>query len=560
MNQLNNFLLFLDSLLGSANWFPFVLLGVGAFFTIYLGFPQIRFFNHAWKVLFGKYDQKHKHADGDTSHFQALSTALCGTLGVGNIGGVALALSVGGPAALFWMWATALMGMTTKFVEVTLSHKYRVKAVDGTMAGGPMYYMDRGLKMKWLAVIFAVATVVCSFGTGNMPQINNIAQGMQATFGISTWITGAVLTVILALVIIGGIRRIAAVASSVVPFMSVFYVVGCLAVILYNIENVIPSFLSIFSSVFTGTAATGGFLGASIAYAFNRGVARGLFSNEAGQGSAPIAHASAKSTEPASEGMVSILEPFIDTIIICTITGLVILASGVWNQKYENRFQRSDMFVAQGIYQDDNEQQVEQLYRYLNGIRDNQVEMFTGDIIVENGQAVSSGFTIINARSIAEDVKYTIGGEVFSGVLSIQSGKFMNDRVEITGKSLVHSTQLTSIAFTVSYFGEFGKYIVAISVLLFAFTTAIAWSYYGDRAMIYLFGIRSVMPYWIFYVAGFFWAAVSDTTLIWNVAAVAIVLMTLPNLIGLVLMRKEMKQIVKDYWDNKANHKTDDKV
>lgn len=553
MNMLNDFLLFLDSLLGSAAWFPFILLGVGAFFTIYLGFPQIRFFKHAWKVVAGKYDHKHKNADGDTSHFQALSTALCGTLGVGNIGGVALALSIGGPAALFWMWATAFMGMTTKFVEVTLSHKYRVKTSDGTMAGGPMYYMDRGLNMKWLAVIFAVATVVCSFGTGNMPQINNIAQGMQATFGLSPWITGGVLTIILALVIIGGIRRIAAVASSVVPFMSVFYVLACLAVVVYNIDNVIPSFISIFSSVFTGSAATGGFLGASIAYAFNRGVARGLFSNEAGQGSAPIAHASAKSEEPVSEGMVSILEPFLDTIIICTITALAILSSGAWYQKHENQFQRSDMFIVQGIYQDSEPQQVEQLFKYLNGKNDHQVEMFTGAIKVEQGQSTSDGYTIINARSIAEDVTFWVGRELYSGEVKVQNGKLVNQSIIVKGKSLVHSTQLTTIAFGISYFGDFGQYIVAFSVLLFAFTTAIAWSYYGDRAMIFLFGMRSVMPYRVFYVAGFFWAAVADTTLVWNLAAVAIVVMTLPNLLGLMLMRKEMKQLVKDYWQRHKN-------
>lgn len=180
MNAFNEFLLFLDSWLGSSLLFPYVLLGVGIFFTIYLKFPQIRYFKHAWKVVSGKYDKK--DAQGDTNHFQALSTALSGTVGTGNIGGVALALSIGGPAALFWMWMTAFFGMTTKFVEVTLSHKYRVKAEDGTMSGGPMYYMDRRLNMKWLAVLFAIATVISSFGTGSLPQINNIAVSMESSF------------------------------------------------------------------------------------------------------------------------------------------------------------------------------------------------------------------------------------------------------------------------------------------------------------------------------------------------------------------------------------------
>ena len=312
----------LDGMLGGAVWFPYVLLGVGLFFTIYLKFPQIRYFKHACKVVTGKFDKK--GTEGDTTHFQALATALSGTVGTGNIGGVALAISIGGPAALFWMWMTAFFGMTTKFVEVTLSHKYREKTQDGTMAGGPMYYMDKRLNMKWLAILFAVATVISSFGTGSLPQINNIAQGMEATFGFAPMATGAVLSILLALVILGGIRRIAAITSRVVPIMAVIYIIGALGVIFYNIENIGPSFASIFVDAFTGSAAAGGFLGASFAYAFNRGVNRGLFSNEAGQGSAPIAHASAKADEPVSEGMVSILEPFIDTIIICTLTGLVI--------------------------------------------------------------------------------------------------------------------------------------------------------------------------------------------------------------------------------------------
>ena len=243
-----------------------------------------------------KFDKK--DSQGDTSHFQALSTALSGTVGTGNIGGVALAIFLGGPAAIFWMWMTAFLGMTTKFVEVTLSHKYRVKTEDGTMAGGPMYYMDRRLNMKWLAVIFAIATIVSSFGTGNMPQINNIAQSMEQTFSIDPVWTGAILSILLAMVIIGGIKRIAAVTSKIVPIMGIVYVIGSLSVIFFNIDNIGSSFVSIFTDAFTGSAAAGGFLGASFAYAFNRGVNRGLFSNEAGQGSAPIAHASAKAKDP----------------------------------------------------------------------------------------------------------------------------------------------------------------------------------------------------------------------------------------------------------------------
>ncbi|TKB02313.1 amino acid carrier protein [Alteromonas portus] len=547
MEGLYGFLTMLDGFLGGAFWFPYVLLGVGLFFTVYLKFPQIRFFKHAWQVVTGKFD---KESDpGDTTHFRALTTALSGTVGTGNISGVAFAIFLGGPAALFWMWVTAFLGMTTKFVEVTLSHKYRVKTEDGTMAGGPMYYMDRRLNMKWLAVAFAIATVVSSFGTGNLPQSNGIAQSIEATFGFEPWMVGSVLGILLALVILGGIQRIAAFTARVVPVMAVIYLIGALAVIFANLDNIGPSFSAVIGDAFTGSAAAGGFLGASLAYAFNRGVNRGLFSNEAGQGSAPIAHAAAKTKEPASEGMVSLLEPFIDTILICTVTGLVILSSGVWKEKHENVFDRSDMYFVAGQYDDSNQDDVNKLYGYLNEIEGNNVQPYTGSITVVNGTAVSDGFTLLNARSVAEDVKYAVGSEdLFTGTLKIVDGKPVKENLEVSGKSLVHSAALTTIAFTRGFFGDFGQYIVSIGLMLFAFSTAIAWSYYGDRAMTYLFGPRSVMPYRVIYVAGFVWAAFSDTTLVWALSAVAIVVMTLPNLFGIMLLCREMKETVNDYW------------
>ncbi|MBU33857.1 MAG: sodium:alanine symporter family protein [Alteromonas sp.] len=547
MEGLYSFLILIDSFLGSADWFPYALLGVGLFFTIYLKFPQIRFFKHAWQVVTGKFD---KESDpGDTTHFRALTTALSGTVGTGNISGVAFAIFLGGPAALFWMWVTAFLGMTTKFVEVTLSHKYRVKTEDGTMAGGPMYYMDRRLNMKWLAVAFAIATVVSSFGTGNLPQSNGIAQSIEATFGFEPWMVGSVLGILLALVILGGIQRIAAFTARVVPVMAVIYLIGALAVIFANIENIGPSFAAVISDAFTGSAAAGGFLGASLTYAFNRGVNRGLFSNEAGQGSAPIAHAAAKTKEPASEGMVSLLEPFIDTIIICTITGLVILSSGVWNEKHQNVFDRSDMLFVEGKYEENKQADVEKLFSYLNEIDLTAIEPYNGTITVVNGTAISDGYTLLNSRSIAEDVTYSVGSEdLFTGTLTIEDGKPLKQNLEVSGKSLVHSAALTTIAFTRGFFGEFGQYIVSIGLMLFAFSTAIAWSYYGDRAMTYLLGPRSVMPYRVIYVAGFVWAAVSDTTLVWALSAVAIVIMTLPNLFGIVLLSKEMKETMNDYW------------
>lgn len=549
MEALNNFLLMLDGFLGSAFWFPYVLLGTGLFFTFYLKFPQIRFFKHGWKVVSGKYT--HDDDPGDTSPFKSLTTALSGTVGTGNISGVAFAIFLGGPAALFWMWVTAFLGMTTKFVEVTLSHKYREKTEDGTMAGGPMYFMDKGLNMKWMAIAFAVATVICSFGTGNLPQSNGIASAMEQSFGIDPMVMGGILAILLGLVILGGIQRIAAVTSKIVPIMAVIYIIGALAVIFANLGNLGPAFASVWADAFTGSAAAGGFLGASLAYAFNRGVNRGLFSNEAGQGSAPIAHAAAKTKDPAAEGMVSILEPFIDTIIICTITGLVILSSGVWNEKHHNIFDKADMLIVSGQYSDQNQADVESLYKYLNNIDDKAITPYNGRIQVVSGKAVNTDFTIINSRSVAEDVVFSIASEEdsFTGMVIVEEGKPQKDNLVVSGKSLVHSARLTTIAFTRGFFGDFGQYIVSVGLLLFAFSTAIAWSYYGDRAMTYLFGPKSIMPYRVVYVAGFFMAAFSDTTLVWTFSAVAIVVMTLPNLFGILMLRKEMKDSMNQYWD-----------
>ena len=554
MESVNAFLLFLDGLLGSSQWFPIVLLGVGFFFTLYLGFPQVRYFRHAWRVLCGRYDRA--GSVGDTSHFQALSTALSGTVGTGNIGGVGLAIFIGGPAALFWMWMTAFLGMTTKMVEVALSHKYRVKTENGTMAGGPMYYMERGLNLRWLAIFFAVATVIASFGTGNLPQINNIALSMQSSFDIEPMLTGAVLALLLGLVIVGGIRRIAIVATMMVPTMALLYFIGAMSVILGNLDNIVPSLLQVLGDVFTGTAATGGFLGAGFAYAFNRGVNRGLFSNEAGQGSAPIAHASARADEPVSEGMVSLLEPFIDTIIICTLTGLAILASGAWTQKFDNTFQRADLDIVAGTYRQEAAADLEALYGYLAGRNSADVDAYDGVITVRAGRALNTGdFTLLHARSIAEDVRYSQGGTAFDGELTVVNGVLQNPAVELQGRSLLHSSALTTQAFSFGLLGTTGGYVVTISLVLFAFSTAIAWSYYGDRAMIYLFGSQAVLPYRIVYCIGFFLASFTDTTVVWNFAAVGVVVMALPNLIGLLLLRKEMKGMVKDYRTRILEHK-----
>ena len=539
---------FLDGLLGSAVYFPFLLLGVGLFFTLYLGFPQVRFFKHAWGVVTGKYSKDATR--GDTTHFQALSTALSGTVGTGNIGGVAFAIFLGGPAALFWMWMTAFLGMTTKFVEVTISHRYRTVDAEGRIAGGPMYYMERGLNMKWLAVFFAAAMVISSFGTGNLPQSNNMASGLETSFGFPTWASGLVLATLVGLVVIGGIRRIALVAASIVPLMGLLYAIGALAVAISNLDQIGPSFAAVFQDAFTGSAATGGFLGATFAYAFNRGVNRGLFSNEAGQGSAAVAHASARTDEPVAEGMVSILEPFIDTLVICTLTGLVILSSGVWSEKFETEFAAFDTEFVAGEYTEADPEQVRALFNHLDigaGEGDT-VKPFTGTVTVAGGVADLAGVTVLHNRSIAEDVRFSSNGQPFTGTLQIENGGPVQTDIEIRGRSLLHSVPLTAEAFKRSLFGEFGQYAVTVGLVLFAFSTAIAWSYYGDRAMTFLFGIRAVLPYRVAYVIGFFLATVVDTSLVWLISAVTLALMTIPNLIGLMLMRKEIKALTNRYW------------
>ena len=553
MQEINEFLILIDQYLGSSWWFVPLLLGTGIFFTVYLGFPQVRYFSFALKVVRGRFDKKSDQ--GDTSHFQALTTALSGTVGTGNIAGVAFAIHLGGPAALFCMLATAMVGMTTKFVEVTLSHKYREKISDGTMSGGPMYFMKNAnflllgkkIDMKWVGILFAFATVLSSFGTGSLPQINSISNSIYSSFGIDKMLTGGILAILLGVVIIGGIKRIAKITERLVPFMAVGYVIGAFSVILFNLENIVPSFISIFSEVFTGSAAVGGFLGASVSFAISRGVNRGLYSNEAGQGSAPIAHASAKTNEPVSEGLVAILEPFIDTIIICTITGLVLLSSGVWNEKHHNLFARADLEVLDRVYSENNNEDVENLFNYLNG--NSAIDKYNGSLVVSSG-IIQEELTLIHARSIAEDILvYDNDGELYTGNLTVITGK-IQENLNIEGKSLVHSAPLTAIAFDRGFLGDYGNYIVSIGLILFAFSTAIAWSYYGDRAMTYLFGAGSVIYFRIVYVIGFFIASFADTTIIWNVSLITIALMTVPNLIGLIWLRQEVKSTIKEYWIN----------
>ncbi len=546
METLNSYILLVDSYFGSAAWFPLLLLSVGLFFTVFLGAPQFKYFFRGWKILFSS----GKGNEGQTSPFQALSTALSGTVGTGNIGGVAMAIFIGGPAALFWMWITAFLGMTTKFVEVSLSHAYRKKNQSGEIYGGPMFYMEKGLNMKWLGVIFAFSLLISSFGSGNMPQIDNISSTIESSFGIDPLFTSIVMSFLVALVIIGGIKRISSIASSIVPLMTFIYLIGGLSVLIFNYENIIPSFQRIIFDVFEGTSVVGGFLGASFSLAFTYGVARGLYSNEAGQGSAPIAHATSKTKHSAEEGFVSILEPFIDTIIICTMTGLIILSSGVWTEKFSNTFERTSMYVISGSL--DEQRDSKEILNFLYG-KKTTLMIFSGDLNIVAGE-IQNNITILNNRSIAEEVIVNKNGVPFTGKIEIKNSE-IDSEFDFIGKSLVKSAVLTSKAFNKGFFGGYGEYIVSLGLLLFAFSTVITWAYYGDRCSAYLFGESSVIYYRILYIMAFFIAGSGflDTEIIWNFALITVAASTLPNLISIFLLRNEMKSLVNSY-----NNKIDD--
>jgi AGCS family alanine or glycine:cation symporter len=306
-----------DLVWSTPSFFPFmvaVLLSFGIFITLRLGFVQIRHFRHGILTVTGKFD--HPDAIGDVNHFQALTTALSATVGIGNIAGVAIAIHYGGPGALFWMWVTAFFGMAVKYTECTLAVKYRVQNSDGSVSGGPMYYIEKGLgeQWKWLAVFFAAMAVICSFLTGNAVQANTVADTMKATFSIPGWVTGLATASVVGFVIVGGIKRIGRVTASLMPIMALIYVLGALIILLLNVEKVLPAFGTIIEYAFNPRAGAFGVGSGLFLTTLIWGIKRGLFSNEAGQGSAPIAHGAAKTKEPVREGVVALLEPFIDTL------------------------------------------------------------------------------------------------------------------------------------------------------------------------------------------------------------------------------------------------------
>lgn len=428
-------------------WGPLMLvliLGTGLFLTIGLAFMPMRRLGYGFRMLWrGRKSQ----GDGDITAFNALMTALSATVGTGNIAGVATAVAVGGPGAVFWMWCTALVGMATKYTEAVLAVHYREVDEARNHVGGPMYYIRNGLghHWRWLAAAFAIFGALAGFGIGNMVQANSVADVMEANLGVPFWVSGVVMAVLVFAVLIGGIKRIAQVAGKLVPLMAAVYVLGGLAVILANVTEVPAAFVTIVSQAFTPTAASGGFIGAGVMLAIQMGVARGIFSNEAGLGSAPIAHAAAQTDDPVRQGTVAMLGTFIDTLVICTITALVIVLTGAW----------------------------------------------------------TSGAT---------------------------------------------GAQLSSAAFGQGLPG-FGEWIVSFGLVVFAFTTILGWSVYGERCVEYLFGIRAVMPFRLLWVLAIPVGAMVKLSFVWLVADTLNALMAIPNLIALLLLGPVAFRLTRNYFD-----------
>jgi len=381
--------------------------------------------------------RREEGAEGDISHFQALMTALAATVGTGNIVGVATAIAVGGPGALFWMWMTGLVGMATKYSEALLSVRYRITDERGEQAGGPMYYLSRGIPWRpvgrTLGFLFALFAAVAAFGIGNMVQSNSVAQALDESFGVPVAASGAVMAVLAGLVILGGIRSIGRFTGAFVPLMIAVYMLGTGVVLVRFADRIPEAFGLIFSGAFSGTAATGGFLGAGLQLVIRQGVARGIFSNESGLGSAGIAAAAAQTQEPARQAMVSMTQTFIDTIVVCTFTGLAILVTGAWD-------------------------------------------------------------------------------------------------------SGANGAPLTQLAFRIGLPGQWGGWVVSTSLAMFAFSTILGWSYYGERSLEYLLGPRFITPYRLVFVLAVFFGAVRSLDFVWAVSDVMNGLMALPNLIGLLLL------------------------
>jgi len=535
---------------------PFViiaLLGTGVFLTLRLGFIQLRRLGHGFAVTSGKYDDPSE--PGDVSHFQALTTALSATVGIGNIAGVAIAIHWGGPGALFWMWVTAFLGMAVKFSEVTLAQHYReidpgASKRQGSVSGGPMYYIEKGLGLKWkpLAVFFALMLGFTAFLTGNAVQANTVADSMQTALGMPTWVTGLLTATVVAAVVLGGITRIGRVTSILAPLMAAVYVLGALVIIILHFEWFLPAVGTIFSQAFNPTAGVAGTGIGAILVTMMWGVRRGLFSNEAGQGSAPIAHAAAQTDEPVSEGVVALLEPFIDTIVICTMTGLVIVMTGVWNERIPTQITLTGGDLSYITRSAEGQRQVLSApneIRIVGGYLADSTpgaarvawhEAEVGQLFVDQAQTQPFTGRIVPARA---------------GIAGAAMGDDGTSAGSLYANAAESGAPLTAFGFRRGLPGEWGDWIVLISVLLFAVSTAISWSYYGDRCAKYLFGPGAVLPYKVVYIGMHFFGAVVSLQVIWDLGDIALGIVILPNLLALLLLSGKVRELTNSYFQRK---------
>ena len=525
------------------------LLGTGLFLTLRLGFVQLRYLKHGIEVTSGKYDDPNE--PGDVSHFQALTTALSATVGVGNIAGVAIAVHWGGPGALFWMWVTAFFGMAVKFSEVTLALNFRkieeqnpdTKAWEGSVSGGPMYSIERGLGKRWkpLAIFFALGLMLTSFLTGNAVQANTISDLFQKDWGVSPYITGAVTASFVAIIIFGGIKRIGRVTSILAPVMAIIYLLGAIVILAMNAGEILPSLGIIFQEAFAPTAGVAGTGAGVFLTTLTWGVRRGLFSNEAGQGSAPIAHAAAQTDEPVSEGVVALLEPFIDTLVICTITGLVIITTGVWKERIPTDLLLDSGDISFVTMSEGN-------YAVVDGPEELQV--IDGVPVYSDG-AAKFAWHDVPVDKFFTDTEHTTA---FNGTIYLAEAKAVgndgNSYRQLFGNAAENGAPLTSAAFA-RYLGGLGELIVLLCVALFAVSTAISWSYYGDRCASYVFGKSAIIPYKFAYIIFHYLGAVASLNVIWGFGDVALSLVTLPNLLSLWLLSGVIAKLTASYFQRK---------
>lgn len=556
-------------------WIIVALLGTGLFLTVRMGFLQFRKIGHAIAIVNGKYDDP-EHA-GDISHFQALSTALSATVGIGNVAGVALAIHYGGPGAIFWMWIVALVGMCTKYVEVSLAMRHRDFDAAGNSSGGPHKYILKGLGTRWrpLALFFAVCAIVCSFGTGNMAQINTLADAANSTLGLPFAATGAICAVLVGIVILGGISRIGKVTSILAPAMAAFYVSGALIVIAMGIEKLPAALFSIWREAFNPTAGFAGTAAGGFSLTLLWGAKRGLFSNEAGQGSAPIAHSAAKTDVPLREGIVALMEPFIDTICICTMTALVILISGLWDRQVDEDLVLPHKDIQVWTWHGGPEGTELKAFGEAAGRRGGEATIqqageegvrharviagrMAGLHEEKEGPRLCEALLVINDAPIraAELSVHRDGSDPvpFDGWLRVDDGRVRphpalpeGEKLHLKGQMILTGQALTARAFQESL-GTFGLLIVTLTVMLFALSTSISWSYYGDRCTEFLFGIKAVIVYRLVYLVFVFLGAILPLKVVWDFGDVTLGLMTLPNLIAIALLSGTVRRMQSEYF------------